>query len=354
MSDAVASPIHRAKALVGSVMAFASDWVDRSAERIVRDVVGLRPSEDAVGGPSPRTEQEPASRFADEEEVSWLESGRTQLPYRRDSLWAVPQMWWEMALGGAGAATYAVSSVTRNPLGMAAGWALAAGGKGVLLLADLGRPERFPKVFAKPGTSWIARGSWAFAAFAGAGAVSLLPGLPRGLRVGAEAVADAASAVLMTYDGLFLNDSTSVASWRPRTLPALFAANAVQTGTAVASALSPRPPAWLRPAGLAASAVVGGTATAYVRGLAKGPTAARLSARDLVEADQRDRFLVTGGLLGTVLPAVVAACGSRSATARAVSGAAAAIGVEAIRRAVLQAGVHAPVIDPPRVTSQHH
>ena len=387
MSESLPGAIRGFKGVVGAVVGAASSWVDAAAEAVVREGLGWAPAaQDEAGsaeiGPGKRTEvagkenrsrgeREPksmpertgaatpavgegasrpdsGSRFADAEEVSWLESGRRELPYRRDHQWAVPQMWWEMALGGIGATTYALSTVAGSPAGMAAGWAVGAGGKGLLLLADLGRPERFPRVFAKPGTSWIARGSWAFGAFAAGGALSLVPCLPRTARVGAAVVADAGAAVLSVYDGLFLNHAKSVASWLPREVPALFAANAVQAGAALTAVLMERPPRWLGPVGAASGAAAAAWGASYVRTLSEGGTAARLSARDLAEGAQRDRFVATGGVIGTALPAVLAVCAPRSAGARAVAAAAACVGVEHVRRAVLQAGIHAPVIDPPR------
>ncbi|MGO1591369.1 MAG: hypothetical protein ACTHW1_01625 [Ancrocorticia sp.] len=348
------APIHQFKTVVESVVEAASRWVDSAAEAVVRDVVGWTPrvlsDDDGLSTSTPSTVNRPerASRFADTEEISWLESGRHELPYRRDKRWAVAQMWWEMGLGGVGATTYLASSIARNPVGMAAGWALAAGGKGILLLADLGRPERFPLVFSKPKTSWIARGSWAFAAFAGAGAVSLVPFVPKPARIGAAAVANAGACVLAVYDGYFLNDSKAVASWRPAVIPWMFAAGAMQAGTALTGALSSRPSRPLAVASTAFGVVSAVLTDVYIKQLAQGGTSARLSARDLIEGVQKDRFLVTGGAVGTAIPAVLTVVGSASPIIQAVAAAASATGVEHVRRAVLQAGMHAPIIDPPR------
>ncbi|MGO1590915.1 MAG: hypothetical protein ACTHW1_08670 [Ancrocorticia sp.] len=375
MSESVAKPILAFKDVVESVVHVASSWVDTCAERVVRDGLGWVPEgeaqRDSIAQHSPSVAghvmkdgritppgrvtvptsvqvRDTGSQFADTEEIEWLESGRRELPYRRDRQWAVPQMWWEMAFGGIGATTYMVSSVARNPLGMAAGWALAAGGKGILLLADLGRPERFPRVFVKPNTSWIARGSWAFGAFAAAGAVSLLPCIPQPVRTGAAVVANTGAGVLAVYDGLFINDAKGVQSWMPREVPALFTANALQAGAALSGALADKQPRWMRCLGLASGIASAGLSARYIKKLGEGSTATRLSARDLVEGVQRDRFVVAGGIIGTALPIVLTVCAPTSKRAGAVAGAAAAVGVEHLRRAVLQAGIHAPVIDPPR------
>ena len=362
MSESIPTPIRRAKSLVNALLETTGSLVDRSTDHVMHDLLGwVREDSEAAtihargtidvrkaDGPESGAAVVTPSRFADPEEIGWLESGRSELPYRRDKLWAVPQMWNEMALGSIGAATYIAACAAANPVGMTAGWALASGGKGLLLLADLGRPERFPRVFAKPGTSWIARGSWAFATFATAGAASLLPGP---CQSAAKAVAGTSAAVLITYDGFFLNRAKAVASWLPRSLPWMLAAGATTAGAALASALGDGKSATLPVATVASAACGIGCTAGYLTELSRGNTAARLSARDLVEGPQRDRFLGTGIVLGAIAPAVLSSLGAGSARSRTWSAAAACVGVVAVRRAVLQSGIHAPVIDPPR-TSQ--
>ncbi|WRS30108.1 hypothetical protein U6G28_11490 [Actinomycetaceae bacterium MB13-C1-2] len=346
MTESLPMPIRRFKGLTESVAHFASSWAENAAEHIVRDVFGLIPASE-VASESSDDDHKP-SQFADAEEISWLESDRKELPYRRDTHWAIAPMWWEMAFGGIGAATYSVSSIAKNPVGMAVGWVIGAGGKGLLLLGDLGRPERFPRVFSKPQTSWISRGSWAFAVFGACGAVSLIPALPKGVRAAAALAANAGAGVLTVYDGLFLNDAVSVASWRSRKLPALFGTNAVQAGAALTAGLAGARPTWISAVIVGGGAAASALSTDYVSELAQGNTAARLSARDLVEDKQKLRFLVMGIGVGTLVPMAMTITGRNSRMANALTAAAACAGVVSIRRSVLQAGIHAPVIDPPR------
>lgn len=331
----IPKPIVWAKKAIDRGLDACSEVVDKGAESFVSNVLKIRPAEPAVNDDVP-------------EEVEWLESDRSQLKYRRDSLWAIPKMWTEMAAGAAGAGTYIVSRAAGNQVGMVAGWAVAAGVKGVLLFTDLGRPDRVWRVFAKPSTSWIARGSWAFATFAGAGAVSLLPFAPEPVRKGSGIVADAAGVFLMTYDGLFLKESKGVASWNSNTLPLLFLADAVQVGANVAGGMTRTAPGWMRALSVGSSAVSAGLHYAYVSELDNGNTAAKLSARDLTETAGKNRFVGDSFSLGTVVPAAINVLFGNKPCARSVAGAASAIGTLALRRSVLQAGIHAPVQNPPR------
>lgn len=289
---AVPRPILVGKTVLDKALHSASSWIDTAFHVVAQKVLKVRPAETTVDEELP-------------EEVEWLESGRSQLAFRRDTLWAVPQMWWEMAFGGAGAGTYLLSRAAGSKTGMAAGLALGAGGEGILLLADLGRPERFPKVFAKPSTSWIARGSYAFSAFAAFGCVALISKQGSALHKVSGTVADTAALVLMTYDGLFLNKSKAVASWIPPLLPVLFAADAVKSGGALSSAFTSPSSRWLRNLTTVSAVTTAVLSQTYVSELKEGSTAARLSARDLTEADQKDRFQIDALAIGTLVPGLV-------------------------------------------------
>ena len=134
--------------------------------------------------------------------------------FHRQHHWAVPMMWWEMTFGALGAGIY-ISGIFSNSWPVAVlGFMIFVVGKGLLLLFDLGRPERAWRVFARPGTSWIARGSWIFAVFGVSGVVAL--GLDwiasdavTAIRV-SEALSVLAAGVLLVYDGFFLMESKGV------------------------------------------------------------------------------------------------------------------------------------------------
>lgn len=70
----------------------------------------------------------------------------------------------------------------------------------------------------------------------------------------------------------------------------------------------------MRCLGLASGAASGTLQALYIRKLGEGNTASRPSARELVEGLQRDRFVVAGGMIGTVVPAVLTICALNSKT----------------------------------------
>jgi len=106
----------------------------------------------------------------------------------------------------------------------------------LFLLADLGKPLNAWRVWMKPGTSWIARGTiiivlfMIFAAIQTAFWVWPLPGSIENAR-GIIAVLGAIFAFLtVIYTGLLLGYSQPIALWRTALLPVLFFVSAVSTG----------------------------------------------------------------------------------------------------------------------------
>jgi formate-dependent nitrite reductase membrane component NrfD len=104
------------------------------------------------------------------------------------------------------------------------------------LLADLGKPLNAWRVWMKPGTSWIARGTiiivlfMVFAAIQTAFWIWPFPGTIENAR-GAIAVLGAIFAFLtVIYTGLLLGYSQPIALWRTALLPVLFFVSAVSTG----------------------------------------------------------------------------------------------------------------------------
>lgn len=168
--------------------------------------------------------------------------------------WEVP---WYLFFGGAAGVSAVLAAAARlvgNQRLADAARLLAAGGAAVsppLLIADLGRPQRFHhmlRVF-KP-TSAMSVGSWILAAFStaatSAGALTLLGRFPR-----LRALADAAAAVfgvpMATYTGALVAD-TSIPAWHEarRELPLLFGSSAA--ASAGAAAVLATPPAHAGPA----------------------------------------------------------------------------------------------------------
>jgi len=106
----------------------------------------------------------------------------------------------------------------------------------LFLLADLGKPINAWRVWMKPGTSWIARGTiiivlfMIFAAIQTAFWIWPFPGAIENAR-GVIAVLGAIFGFLtVIYTGLLLGYSQPIALWRTALLPVLFFVSAVSTG----------------------------------------------------------------------------------------------------------------------------
>jgi hypothetical protein len=166
-----------------------------------------------------------------------------------------PPVWedyigWYLVVGGLGGASLTLAAGARlSGNNVLARRALFAGVAGLaasppLLIADLGRPERFLNMLrvAKP-TSPMSVGTWVLAAASacsGAAATSDVLGILRPAGRAAEVAGGALGAVAATYTAVLLAD-TAVPVWRDarRELPFVFAGSAAASAGAVASLLSP-------------------------------------------------------------------------------------------------------------------
>jgi formate-dependent nitrite reductase membrane component NrfD len=150
-------------------------------------------------------------------------------------------------LGGVGAGAYTIAAInsflgeTLEPSTAVGLWisfpALAIGC--LCLLADLGSPSKAILAGMKPGTSWIARGTWIISIFmvlafvhtmllfftdtaASAGGQNLLKAI---------AVAGSLFAVgTMAYTGILLAASKGITFWRSGAVPVVFVISALVTG----------------------------------------------------------------------------------------------------------------------------
>jgi formate-dependent nitrite reductase membrane component NrfD len=141
-------------------------------------------------------------------------------------------------LGGVGAGAYTIGAVNEfvGPhlaLSTAIGlWisfpALIVGS--VCLLADLGSPTRAILAGMRPGSSWIARGTWIITIFMVLSFVHLLLHL-NGRTNAVLAVAGIVFAVgTMAYTGVLLSASKGIPFWRTGVVPVIFVISAVVTG----------------------------------------------------------------------------------------------------------------------------
>lgn len=152
--------------------------------------------------------------------------------------WEVPAYFFVGGAAGAAAVLGAAAQMAGGDekLVRDARWiaAIGAGLSGPLLVADLGRPERFLymlRVF-KP-RSPMSVGAWTLAVFgAGATAAVIAPGKP--LRNLGAAIAAATGLVMSTYTGVLIG-ATSIPVWKDHVelLPIHFGASALNSAVAL-------------------------------------------------------------------------------------------------------------------------
>jgi hypothetical protein len=163
--------------------------------------------------------------------------------------WEVPAYFFVGGAAGAAAVIASVARMTgaRPELVRDARWIAAAGGaiSPPLLVADLGRPERFLnmlRVFKVQSPMSV--GAWTLVAFSNAAAAAAFAGaierasggrIPvRTIGNAAEAVAAATGLVLSTYTGVLIG-VTAIPAWSEhvRILPVHFGASAVGTAVSI-------------------------------------------------------------------------------------------------------------------------
>jgi DMSO reductase anchor subunit len=170
-------------------------------------------------------------------------------PVVKPPVWK-PEIPWYFFTGGLGGASsvlaYAASLAGNRRLARRA-WAIAFGGISIsplLLISDLGRPERFfnmLRVFKL--TSPMSVGSWLLMANSAAvtpAAAAQMLGFPKGLGRRTEPVAAVLGLPLVTYTAVLIaNTSIPIWSEARRELPFLFASGAAASAGAAAAAITP-------------------------------------------------------------------------------------------------------------------
>jgi len=150
-------------------------------------------------------------------------------------------------LGGVGAGAYTIAAVNSfmgeslEPSTVVGLWigfpALLIGS--LFLIADLGSPKNAFLAGMKPGSSWIARGTWIISIFMVLSLLHLVLHVFTGIGETADgrvilsvvAVAGIAFAVgTMAYTGILLGASKGIPFWRSGVVPVVFVISAVVTG----------------------------------------------------------------------------------------------------------------------------
>ena len=284
-----------------------------------------------------------------------------QMDYNAQTEWSNLPMCLEMSAGGIFGGLFIASCL----LEFAAGAIIAVLAllviKGLLLLADLGRPAKAMKVLAKPGSSWVSKGAWGFMLFAIAAVIAVAPlvltSLPwspwQGVGQIITVIACLLAAFQMVYDGFLLASSKGIAFWNTGNLPVLFGVSAVSGGVgmlmilafcfgfAVADTLL----IWVN---LLVAIVLGLCLYSSIAQAKAGARGAQLSAGLLTKGGLAGLF--KGGVvcLAVVVPLLIAAVGAFGLALPAlvwpVAGLAEVIAVITLRYAVLKAGMYSPVM----------
>lgn len=144
-------------------------------------------------------------------------------------------------LGELGAGLFLVSLWLDFFWGAVAGWLVIVAGKSAAHLVYLGRFERFWRMILNPGTSWIARGLIAIAAFVVVGGIYwlMLPGwIPLGGGSAGFWVIKVLAALIaffvLVYDGFVMNSSPAIPLWNTPLLPVLCMTYGLLAGTTFA------------------------------------------------------------------------------------------------------------------------
>lgn len=252
--------------------------------------------------------------------------------------------------------------------GMAVGLVLALVSL-AFLFSHLGPSARwrFPYVFRKPRTSWVARGAIIVTVLVLLRIVILLPSVPgfTGLPWGEETNAGALlrmaamlfAAAFMAYSGLVLSSWNSIAFWNTPLLPILYIGYSFLAGLAAlplvvvvfdGGAKLVGLASVLEPALLVLLAANGLLLLIYVWGMATATTAARESVRRLLRGQCRLSFWVGVVGVGLVLPFLAVALAMRgdlgaeltAATWLAAAGGAIQVGGFLLRDSFLRVGVY--------------
>ena len=281
------------------------------------------------------------------------------MDYKEQREWKDVPMWTEMAIGAVCGGLFIFSMIFKFALGAVVAVIVMLLGKGFLLLADLGKPERFLKIFAKPGASWIGRGAWALVLFGGVGEVSIAPLIIPGLAwtpwSGGGVILGLAGCVLavwmMTYEGFFLEDSRGVSFWSSGGLPMVFLTSAAVGGIGAMSALgwvggfaaSPAEIGVFNAALLAVSAI---SLYAFLRSALNGEGGAMVAANKLMAGELSKIFKFGVVCAGLIFPGCVSLLALFGVAVPGflwfLTGLAEIGGVVTLRYVILNAGVYSP------------
>jgi formate-dependent nitrite reductase membrane component NrfD len=261
-----------------------------------------------------------------------------------------------MSTEGVGAALFLISFLAGS-LGVAlVGLALVCVGA-TALFTHLGHPLRFWRVISKTHATWISRGALFTGGLIGFGVLTLI--LPEGNALGmlCQIFSLLCALVVMLYTGFLFSSMHAIPFWNTPLLPMLFLAHSVASAGVVLLGLLPLSGQKLADCPRDVSAVLAllffSLLLSWLYTKSAAPSeAARESVRLLTEGGLRSLFLLGGGAVGLAAPIVLVVLAySISADMGVLSGLFVFValllriaGDISFRRALLRAGVYAPVI----------
>jgi formate-dependent nitrite reductase membrane component NrfD len=172
-----------------------------------------------------------------EERISWAADDFI-IGYRTQTGWGFPIALY-FFFSGTGASIFLFSLFMHSPLGFLLDLLFLGLGV-VILFFDLGNRWRFWKAFAKPGSSWISRGTFLITLLFLFDLVYALAGFPPlpgliSVLLGAVAV------LVLLYPGLVISYSPSISSWNHSLIPILFGLHSIANGLSICLVLGGGP-----------------------------------------------------------------------------------------------------------------
>ncbi len=231
----------------------------------------------------------------------------------------------------------------------------------IVLFADLGRPMKAFRAPARPGTSWISRGSMIVTCFLILAAIHFLfwiwPSHTLAESVGGRHVIGVLGLVfgfgVMTYTGFLLGAARPIAAWSTAMLPLVFLVGALLTGVMAVILVASLTPdivkETIRPLEKAAILLIILELFAlifYVHGTHRVPES-RASAALLLTGAVAPLFWFGVVIVGLLLPlalellSVLTLDGSAAGTARIIAAVAGVLGGLMLRQSILTCGVFA-------------
>ena len=269
---------------------------------------------------------------------------RLFLEHSPQTEWAGQIFLLEQATGALGGGLFIGGVLSQNPVAAAIGFVLALGVKGLLLLADLGKPWRCLRVLTRPQASWISLGAWILGFFGLFGVIEtgiLIFGPPESQASFFMYAALLFAVIVVTYDGLVMSSARSVEAWGSGLLAPLFAVSALATGLITVSAWDLNPT--LRLASFlftAAELILLGCHISSLRG---GGTGARNTAGILLSGEQKGVFLGLVLVGSVILPLILFAI-PIGRPVLIITALLQILGLYGLRSSLIRSGVTTPVI----------